>query len=458
MSNIGSKEHTVLSLKDLVSEGTSLSSHSRILAIVKPMDNGPKEIRALDGLRALAALSIVLFHVMLFLQLEYTPLSQAINHTWYYLSTGVHLFFVLSGFLLFLPYARAMLDGQQLPSARRFYRRRALRILPAYWVCLTIMVALKFYLQHVPFSLGDVMAHIFLVHDSFPQFNRDYDGPFWTLAVEAQFYLLLPLLALIVSWVCGRRHSAWRIAGGIGLLVAGVLILRTADSMFIASLPTNATLTDSPAGIFVLATMGMQGKYLEVFAVGMLCALLYIVTIERRMLSTERLRHLGLIALVGAGVCMALAIPHVDLAGLMVTPGAQWGADAITYPLLVGLGFGGLVLAILWGGQWIRFLFEVSPIRIIGLFSYSLYLWHLPIIHGNVPFFAGVPVALAIAGAFLVSYLSYQLIERPFLVRRHRQNSSKPSVTTEADPVVVPVLAPDIEADIQPAERIPTLV
>ena len=230
------------------------------------------------------------------------------------------------------------------------------------------------------------------------------------------------------------------------------------DSIVIASLPANATITDSPAGIFVLATMGMQGKYLEVFAVGMLCALLYIVTIERRMRSTERLRQLGLIALVGAGLCMALAIPHVDLAGLMVTPGAQWGADVISYPLLVGLGFGGLVLAILWGGQWIRFVFEVSPVRIIGLFSYSLYLWHLPIIHGNVPFFANIPLALAIAGAFLVSYLSYQLVERPFLVRRHRQSGSKVSTAAERDPVVVPVLGPTAEADTQSAERIPTPV
>lgn len=446
-----------MSLKDLMTSVSSPSTRARILALVRPMDNGPKEIRALDGLRAVAALSIVLFHVMLFLQLEYTPLSQAINHIWYYLSTGVDLFFVLSGFLLFLPYARAMLDGQRLPSARRFYRRRALRILPAYWACLAIMVALKFFVQHVPFSLGDVTAHIFLIHDSFPQFNRDYNGPFWTLAVEAQFYLLLPLLALLVSWVCGRRHSAWRVAIGIGLLIGGALALRTADSIVMASLPANAALTDSPAGIFVLATMGMQGKYLEVFAVGMLCALLYIVTVERHMLSTERLRQLGLVALVGAALCMALAIPHVDLAGLMVTPGAQWGADVISYPLLVGLGFGGLVLAILWGGQWIRFLFEASPIRIIGLFSFSLYLWHLPVIHGKTPFFASAPLALAIAGAFLVAYLSYQLVERPFLVRRHRQSDSKPPMTTELDPVVVPILAPTADADIQPAERVPTL-
>src|SRR5690242_20063157 len=111
------------------------------------MDNGPQEIRALDGLRALAAFSIVGFHALLFLQFEYTPLSRAVNHGWYYLSTGVHLFFVLSGFLLFLPYVRALLDGERLPSARRFYQRRALRILPAYWVCLTIMVALKFFVR-----------------------------------------------------------------------------------------------------------------------------------------------------------------------------------------------------------------------------------------------------------------------------------------------------------------------
>jgi len=422
------------------------------------MENGPKEIRALDGLRAMAALSIVLFHIMLFLQLEYTPLSQAINHGWYYLSTGVHLFFVLSGFLLFLPYARAMLDGQRLPSARRFYRRRALRILPAYWVCLALMVTLKLYVQHVPFSLGDVAAHIALIHDSFPQFNRDYDGPFWTLAVEAQFYLLLPLLALIISRVCGGRRSPWRIAGGIGILIAGTLALRTTDSKIIASLPVHTTLTDSPGGIFVLATMGMQGKYLEVFAVGMLCALLYVITIERHMLSAERLRQLGLFALAGAGLCMALAIPRVDLAGLMVTPGAQWGADVIGYPLLVGLGFGGIVLAILWGGQWLRFLFEVSPTRIIGLFSYSLYLWHLPVIHGAVPIFTGVPLVLAIAGAFLVSYLSYQLVERPFLARRHRRSGSESPASAELDPVIVPVLAPAIETDIQSTERIPALV
>ena len=343
-----------ISVNGLFGALSSPAGRARILTLLKPMENGPREMSSLDGLRAVAALSIVLFHVMLFLQLEYQPWSQAINHGWYYLSTGVHLFFVLSGFLLFLPYVRALLDGERLPSARRFYRRRALRILPAYLVCLAAMVALTYIVRQCPFSFGDVATHAVLIHDAFPQYNRDYDGPFWTMAVEAQFYVLMPLMALVVAWVCRASRSPWRIAGGILLLIAGALTVRLIDTQLMASIPPNSGFADSPQGIFVLATMGMQGKYLEVFAVGMFCALLYVLTIERRMLPARRVRQLGLLMLAGALICMAIAIPNVDMAGLMVSPGAQWGVDVIGYPLLVGLGFGGLMLAILWGGRWIR--------------------------------------------------------------------------------------------------------
>jgi peptidoglycan/LPS O-acetylase OafA/YrhL len=141
---------------------------------------------------------------------------------------------------------------------------------------------------------------------------------------------------------------------------------------------------------------------------------------------------------------MAIAIPNVDTAGLMVSPGAQWGADVIGYPLLVGLGFGGLMLAILWGGRWIRIPFEFAPMRMVGLFSYSLYLWHLPIIHGDVPIFQGVPLLLVVPAAFLVAYLSYQFVERPFLKRRHRQEEAK-SGTPPAPEATQPLAANDAE-------------
>ena len=61
--------------------------------------------------------------------------------------------------------------------------------------------------------------------------------------------------------------------------------------------------------------------------------------------------------------------------------------------------------------------------RFIGLISYSLYLWHLPVIHAMIPFFAGVPLLLRVVCAFPVAYLSYQFVERPFLKRRRRDDA-----------------------------------
>ncbi|HLY30785.1 MAG TPA: acyltransferase, partial [Ktedonobacterales bacterium] len=77
-----------------------------VLRWLKPLNASSHEIRVLDGVRAVAALSIVVFHSLLSHKFEYTPLSHFLDNTWYYFSTGVQLFFVLSGFLLFMPYAR----------------------------------------------------------------------------------------------------------------------------------------------------------------------------------------------------------------------------------------------------------------------------------------------------------------------------------------------------------------
>ncbi len=111
--------------------------------LLLPMDQGARDIRALDGLRALAALSIVAFHFYLAERYEFTTWGKEYVNYFYFLASGVHLFFVLSGFLLFLPYARAILHGKPLPSAKSFYKRRALRILPAYLVCLALLILLE---------------------------------------------------------------------------------------------------------------------------------------------------------------------------------------------------------------------------------------------------------------------------------------------------------------------------
>ncbi len=75
----------------------------RLVRLLLPRENGSGEIRALDGVRAIAALSIVIFHTLLYKHVEFLPASRAIGNVWYYFSMGVQLFFVLSGFLLFRP-------------------------------------------------------------------------------------------------------------------------------------------------------------------------------------------------------------------------------------------------------------------------------------------------------------------------------------------------------------------
>ena len=173
------------------------------------------------------------------------------------------------GILLLPPYARALLSGQPLPRALRFYQRRALRILPAYWVCLTLLVLLVPWTFGGPTFLGDVLSHVVLLHDDFPPFNRDIEGPFWTLAVEAQFYVALPLLTGVLQRVMGASRSLVRLSSAVVTIMVLALMMRALDAEIMAHLPaTSMTGIANVGQVFVLITMGTQGKYLEVFAEG----------------------------------------------------------------------------------------------------------------------------------------------------------------------------------------------
>lgn len=402
-------------------------TRERIVRWLLPADSsGAGEIRALDGVRAIAALSIVAFHTLLREHVEYQPASLAIGNVWYYLSMGVPLFFILSGFLLFRPYARAILSGAALPSWRRFYQRRALRILPVYWVALAVMLAALWAVANRPLWLN-ALSHFALLHDDFPRFNRDLDGPFWTLAVEVQFYVTLPLVAAGIAWVVGRTRSATRLIGALLGVIALAEVLRWLDTLLMASITPDALAHgggEATRFVLTLATMGMQGKSLEIFYVGALCATIYVIATEREGLGwrVQRRAAWGLLA-VGALISV-IAAPHWQLSTAMFSPGTRWGLGVITYPLVVGVSFGALVLGVIWGGPVVRAIFASAPLRFVGLISYSLYVWHAPILSGNLALFGSLPIWLRLLCALLVAYLSYQFLERPFLRRRRRLHRS----------------------------------
>ena len=164
-------------------------------------DQRPKvgAIASLDGVRAVAFLLVFAFHL---------------NHAgvWGYGNnpfvsafflvgvTGVTLFFVLSGFLLFLPYIQALLFEKDWPSPKRYYIRRILRIFPAYFFSLFILVMFTkpYFIQ--PHNWGQLLPFLTFTM-GFYNSSGLINGPYWTLAVEFQYYMILPLLALAQQWM-----------------------------------------------------------------------------------------------------------------------------------------------------------------------------------------------------------------------------------------------------------------
>jgi peptidoglycan/LPS O-acetylase OafA/YrhL len=333
---------------------------------------GSSRVPALDGLRALAALSVVAVHGMLFA----LPRSAGHEHraldstyeVWSLGRVGVHLFFVLSGYLLFRPYAAAIWRGAAWPSTRRFFVHRVRRIGPAYWTALAILAVVT------GASAGDVALHAVFLHNATPETFRSINDVFWSMAVEVQFYLALPGLALVIrriprlSWVAFMGASA---ATQVAIHLTGW------ESQLAA-----------PA-------------YLSVFAAGMAVA---------------ALRDLYVSAWVPAfGVALLLLALAASVYG--------FGGSAYTllWDTALGVGFA----SILWCAlhlPWFGKALSVRPLRFVGLISYSIFIWHVPLngwllepALGSLP---GPVVAwwslFVVVGVIPLSWVSYRLTERPF--------------------------------------------
>src|SRR3954464_9754345 len=173
----------------------------------------------MDSLRAIAALSIVGYHVAPHAGAFENDVTTALAAQ---LSSGVALFFLISGCLLYRPFVVAHATGEAFPSVRAYAWRRFLRIVPAYWAALTltgILIApevfdrpLLFYGFAQIYSPGAVFQGIPLA---------------WTLCIEVTFSASLPFWALALRRVARGRESIWRIeALGLVLLFFGGLFWR----------------------------------------------------------------------------------------------------------------------------------------------------------------------------------------------------------------------------------------
>src|SRR3954471_20463941 len=188
-------------------------------------DERMRRTAGLDGLRAVAALSVLCFHAWLYgFDHPYAITRDSVfDRVMFEMRLGLVFFFVLSGYLLYRAYARAALTGGGRVDVRRYARRRVARIVPAYWVATIGAIALLWPAGGTPGVRLPAASHLPL----FAVFGQNYSlatimklNPVtWTLCVEAAFYVLLPLLGW-VAWRLGPRPR-WRQA----LLVAALIPL-----------------------------------------------------------------------------------------------------------------------------------------------------------------------------------------------------------------------------------------
>lgn len=383
----------------------------------------PRRLPGVEGLRALAASAVLLHHVPMIAHDRGTEvwLSGVAGDVFANLRWGLILFFALSGFLLFRPFAHAIITGEALPSIRAYARHRVLRIMPAYWV---ILLATAFLLgtamvwggdgTGIP-SFGVLAADLLLLQNYSPDTVLTGIGPAWSLAVEVVFYAVLPVLAVGSAAVAARRAGPrGRVLAAIGAATTLIVIGLVSKTAFRAGL--------TPEGWHMVATTLMP-LHADLFGYGMLAAVAHVLHAEGR-LTVRPGPLLGTAALLG--IVTAVVAPSLGM------------ADAGGYAdVAIGTACALVLLAVCATGAGCRVL-DCRPVVWVGLISYSVYLWHVPVLtwlreHGltaDTPATLLAVAAVTVLATGLLSALTWRFVERPAYTAAKRTTPSDSFSTT----------------------------
>ncbi len=347
-----------------------------------------------DLIRLAAATQVVLLHGYEHFGIQSSPILPVILNAF----PGVPIFFVISGFLISASWGRN-------PNPIRYAQNRFLRIYPGLWVCFILSVISVFLFYNPVFTWREfavwVVAQLSIGQFYNPDFLRGYgvsvlNGSLWTIPVELQFYVVLPLIYLAFNRI---RWNAWVLAI---LFIAAVVL----NQVYIALIADGRSLYLKLLGVTV-------APYFYMFLVGVLIQ-----------------RNLGIVSRVIKGRTLQLLAAYVLLAIVAARMGIDYGGNYINPASAIVLGLLTISFAFSFPGLSERVLHGND-------ISYGVYIYHMVIVNAL--------IALALFGPWTqylvmllltlaIALLSWKFVERPALSHKvqsmHRPDLPQAAVHT----------------------------
>jgi peptidoglycan/LPS O-acetylase OafA/YrhL len=369
-------------------------------------------LAGLDGLRGIACLMVFLYHARWHAQpslenpLRLEVFGCNLQGLLARFDAGVAIFFVLSGLLLSLPFWRAILRQAPAPDFRQYFWRRLCRILPAYYAVLTVVYLIRAgtYSLYggIDFALHATFLHTFA--------EESYLGVYpllWTIGIEFQFYLLLPVVMSALAW-CYRRSGSLLALTILFVITLLIDLCAQAAIAQVAPVIPDRFLADHNSAVVA----GTIFSYLKLFAFGIAGGFAVLRWNPRPVVAD----------LIAGFSCIAFLVllAFGREAGWRETSPTGWPANALAIAILV---------VSVTRSHYFALILSARPVIAFGTISYGVYLWHELIqqavfggtlpnqVHGTALFALGGLTALAVT--VLVATLSWRFLEGPALRASH---------------------------------------
>lgn len=380
----------------------------------------------LDGLRAIAALSVfgVHFNQMAGLDTSIGPfdLGRWLANG----NTGVTLFFVLSGFLLSLPFWRQEHAAGSRVDVKSYFFRRLARILPAYYLCLFGLLAIKLGTGRTP-EIDNILSHVAFLYNINDRNILSLNAPFWSLAVEMQFYLLLPLLMFALSGLSARVSFALLSVLAVGAYCAnyGLMSYLVERNEW----PIQMTLI-WPFSLYISGPYSFVLTYsllahLTFFLIGIATALVFVIRGRGDQVLANRTPGLVADMVFWSSATAIILILSTPLDDVLQAPYGHYNWPFV--PLLFAA-----MIFVMPRANLAKALLESRPLRWLGVISYGFYIFHFPIQTFVARLFGQAGLAmtdfwwlfavLSLSASVVVAAVSYWLLELPVIrwARGHR--------------------------------------